>query len=165
MILRGWMSESRGNAAHAGSRRLCFCLMACIWSWGLGVRSVEECAGRGKIREIRGLSFLMDSGLPRFLPRYAGRCCMATTTKTRTRKAKKTQIRDPLSPDHVREHEASQVSPSQTQFTREQEPLENGVRRQEAPEARQTQHSEAPEAGGETECSEHETFTRGRSMS
>lgn len=90
---------------------------------------------------------------------------MSTTTKTRTRKSRKTHIRVPLSADQIREPESSQVSPSQIQFNREQEPLENGVRRREAPEARQTQRSEAPEAGSESECSEHETFTRGRSMS
>lgn len=109
-------------------------------------------------------SSLMDPVLPWLFPRRAGRCCMATATKTRL-KTRKTQVRLPLPSDHLREADSSQTSPPLTQVSREQEPLENAVRRQEAPEAWQTRRSEAPDAGRGTECSEHDTFTRGRSMS
>ena len=90
---------------------------------------------------------------------------MATATKTRSKKTRKTQVRVPLSSDHIREPESSQTSPPLTQVSRAQEPLENAVRRQEAPEAWHTRRSEAPDAGRGKECSEHDTFTRGRSMS
>ncbi len=90
---------------------------------------------------------------------------MATATKTRSKKIRKTQVRDPLSPDHIREPDSSQISPSLTQVSREQEPLENALRRQEAPEAWQTRRSEAPDAGGGKECTQYDTFTSGRSMS
>ena len=86
---------------------------------------------------------------------------MATVTKTRSKKTRKTQISD----GHIREPESSQTSLPLTQVSREQEPLENAVRRQEAPEAWQTRRTEAPDAGSGNDCSEYDTFTRGRSMS
>jgi hypothetical protein len=107
----------------------------------------------------------MNLAPPWIFPRRAGGCRMATATKTRSKKTRKTQVRVPFSSDHLRESESSQTSPPPAQVSREQEPLENAVRRQEAPEAWQTRRSEAPDAGRGTECSEHETFTRGRSMS
>jgi hypothetical protein len=90
---------------------------------------------------------------------------MATATKTRSITTKKTQVPVPVSPDQVLERDSSQTSPLPTQVSREQEPLENAVRRREAPEAWHTRRSEAPDAGQGTEGSEHDTFTRGRSMS
>src|SRR5271166_6466437 len=118
-------------------------------------------------------SSLMNLAPPWIFPRRAGRCRMATatktrskkTTKTRSKKTRKTQVRVPSSSDHLPESESSQTSPPLAQVSREQEPLENAVRRQEAPEAWQTRRSEAPDAGCGKECSEHDTFTRGRSMS
>ena len=90
---------------------------------------------------------------------------MATATKTRSRKLRKAQVHVPLSADCSREPESSQVLPPLTQVAREQEPLENAVRWQEAPEAWQTRRSEAPDGGRGTGSSEYDTFTRGRSMS
>jgi len=90
---------------------------------------------------------------------------MAAATKTGSRKTRKTQIRRRLSADHMREPAVSQAPPPLIQVSREQEPLENAVRRQEGPEAWQTRRSEAPDAGRGKECAEYDTFTRGRSMS
>ena len=47
---------------------------------------------------------------------------MATATKTRSKKTRKTQVRVPLSSDHIREPESSQTSPPLAQVSREQEP-------------------------------------------
>jgi len=110
-------------------------------------------------------SSLMNLALPWIFPRRAGRCRMASATKTRSKKTRKTQVRVPSSSDHLPESEPSQTSPPLAQVSREQEPLENAVRRQEAPEAWQTRRSEAPDAGRGEESSEHDTFTHGRSMS
>jgi len=89
---------------------------------------------------------------------------MATATKRRS-KTRKNPVRLPLSSDHLREPDSTPSFPLENQVTREQEPLENAVRRQEAPEAWQTRRSEAPDAGRGKDSSEHDTFTRGRSMS
>jgi hypothetical protein len=89
---------------------------------------------------------------------------MATATKRRS-KTRKNPVRLPLSSDHLREPDSTQSFPLENQVTREQEPLENAVRRREAPEAWQTRRSEAPDAGRGKDLSEHDTFTRGRSMS
>jgi len=135
------------------------------------VASIRCAIGWGMNRSREGTehheppSSLMNLALPWIFPRRAGRCRMTTATKTRSKKTRKTQVRVPLSSDHIREPESSQTSLPLAQVSREQEPLENAARRQEAPEAWQTRRSEAPDAGRGKECSEHDTFTRGRSMS
>jgi hypothetical protein len=90
---------------------------------------------------------------------------MSTATKTRHKKHRKTKASLPVSSHQNQEPDSSQSTPFPAQFSREQEPLENAARRREAPEAWQSRRSEAPDAGRGTDCSEHETFTRGRSMS
>jgi len=126
----------------------------------LGNESIAGRYGTSRATKLFGCPLL-----PRFFPRRAGRCCMATATKTRSKKIRKTQVRVPFSADPIQDPESLQTSPSLTQVSREQEPLENAVRRQEAPEAWQTRRSEAPDAGSGKECSDYDTFTRGRSMS
>jgi hypothetical protein len=90
---------------------------------------------------------------------------MPTVTKTLSRKNPKVEASKPVNSSQNPEPNPSQISPLLTQVPREQEPLENAARRREAPEAWQSSRSEAPDAGRGTECSEHDTFTQGRSMS
>ena len=60
---------------------------------------------------------------------------MATATKTRSRKPRKAQVHIPLLPDQNQEAGSAQTCHPLTQISRDQEPLETAVRRQEAPEA------------------------------
>src|SRR5271165_7281200 len=101
------------------------------------VASIRCAIGWGMNRSREGTehheppSSLMNLAPPWIFPRRAGRCRMATVTKTRSKKTRKTQVRVPLSSDHIQEPESSQASLPLAQVSREQEPLENAVRRQE----------------------------------
>jgi hypothetical protein len=90
---------------------------------------------------------------------------MATATKARSRKSPRIEAAKSVNSNQNPDPKSTQISPLLTQVSREQEPLENAARRREAPEAWQSRRTDAPDAGRGSECSEHDTFTQGRSMS
>lgn len=103
--------------------------------------------------------------LPRIFPRRAGRCPMATATRSRS-KTRNNQVRKQVSSSPIRrESDFSHAAPSPTQVARESEPLEGALRRKEAPETRQSRHSEAPDAGCGVHALSDDPFTHGRSRS
>jgi len=90
---------------------------------------------------------------------------VATATRSRS-KTRNNQVRKQVSSSPIRrESDFSCIPPFPTQISRESEPLEGALRREEAPETRQSRQSEAPDAGRGVHSSSDGRFTHGRSRS
>jgi hypothetical protein len=164
VTLRVQSSGTKVEVAHlrypAGSQFLISAPGLMVWVRGRrSDRRLREMSVR---RERRALE--VGQTFPWFFPRRAGRCFVATATRSRS-KPRKPHVRSPIQSDRHRETISPQVSPLLPQVARDPEPLEKGVRGTEAPEAWQTYHSEAPDAGRGQDFSDQETFTLGRSRS